>query len=187
MNLQAGKTVNHVHAVAFHLFGPVDVLLFVKTGFELNHRSHLFAAAARFEQILGDRRIASCAIQRLLNRDNVRITSSLLQKFKHAVERVIRMVDHDVMLADLVKAAVVRVKRLEHLRMVGRIFERGTILFHQTAEFRERERNSAAINLARKHVQMRVKKVLQTLRHAALNLKTNHRAETALFNIVTNR
>ena len=78
VDLEAGKTVHNVDTVAFHLFGPVNVLFFVETSFQFDDSGHLFAAAACFKQSLGNGRVAAAAVKRLLNCDNIRIQRGLL-------------------------------------------------------------------------------------------------------------
>ena len=149
MNFEAGKTVHNVHTVAFHFFSPVNVLLFVEPSLQLNDGGHLFAAATSFKKSLSNRRIAAAAVKRLLNSDNVRIQSCLLQEFQHAVKRVIRVVDKDVALADLVKAIAALFKSLRCLRMIGRILQRRAVNLHHAAEFGEGQRNTTAVELVR--------------------------------------
>ena len=78
VNLETGKTVHNVDTIAFHLFGPVNVLFFVETSFQFDDSCHLLAAAACLKQCLSNRRVTAAAIKRLLNCDNIRIQRGLL-------------------------------------------------------------------------------------------------------------
>ena len=51
VDLQTGKAVDDIDACTFKLFGPVDVLLFVKARLEFDHDRHLLAARTTGESL----------------------------------------------------------------------------------------------------------------------------------------
>ena len=55
VDLQAGKPVNHMHALAFQRASPFDIALFVEARLQLYHHSHLLAAVDGLQQRIYDR------------------------------------------------------------------------------------------------------------------------------------
>lgn len=184
--LRPGEAVDDVDAGGFELFGPVDVLLFVKAGLELHDGRYLLAEAAGFEKASHDGRIAAAAVKRLLDGDDVRVGCGLLQEVEHAAEGLVRVVEHQVALADRSKRVGVELERGGERRMEGRILECGTVDPAEPHEFAEGERHLRLEHLIGARAEMLDEEVLQALRHAALKLKAHDGAEAALLDVVAN-
>ena len=65
------------------------------------------ARLGRRDQRVDDRRLLARAVQSLLDRDDVGVVRGLFQEGEHDVERLVRMVDDDVLGADRGEAVAV--------------------------------------------------------------------------------
>ena len=84
----------------------MDVVFFVKAGFQLYQNCYLFAVFRRFNQRSDDRRVAADTIQGLLNSKNIFVRGSLSDEIYHRLEGFIRVVNHPVFLLNDVKKIV---------------------------------------------------------------------------------
>ena len=101
MRFEADDAVDHVHAGAFQLARPHDVRVFIEACFDFDERKHLLAGMGGVNQRVDDRRIAGCAVQRLLDGEHLRIGCCLREERLHGGrEGVIGVVQQDVALAD---------------------------------------------------------------------------------------
>ena len=100
VGLQLDEAVHDLHAGAFQVARPFDVGFLVEAGFQLDHRRHRLAGFDRILQRLDDRRGLAGAVERPFDRHHVRIGGRLLQELQHHVERLVGVVDDDVLLAD---------------------------------------------------------------------------------------
>ena len=78
MRLQPDQPINHMAAGFFQLLRPLDIIFLVKTRFQLNEDQDLFPGLRRRRQRGNNRRLPADAVERLLNRQNVRIARRLL-------------------------------------------------------------------------------------------------------------
>ncbi len=100
VRLELEKAVDHLDASAFEIARPFDVGLLVEAGLQLDHDRHRLAGLGRVFQRLDDRRALARAVERPFDRHDVGIGGRLLQELEHDVEGLVRVVDHDVLLAD---------------------------------------------------------------------------------------
>ena len=102
MSLETDEAVDDVHAGFLELLAPVDVVLLVESCLDLDECEHLLAVARCFDQGLDDGRVTARAVEGLLDGEHVRVDGRLLEEELHARgERVVGMVDEDVLLAHL--------------------------------------------------------------------------------------
>ena len=101
MRLETHHAVHHLRAHRFERFSPVDVGLFVKTCFELDHRQHLFAPAHGLAQQIQHLGIGAGAVDGLLDGQHMRVVDGLAQKSQDAIKALKRLVDEHVALAQL--------------------------------------------------------------------------------------
>ena len=100
VGLELDEAVDHLDARAFQIARPFDVGFLVEAGLELDHRGHGLAGVGRLFQRLDDRRGLARAVERPFDRHDVGIGGGLLQELQHDVERFVRVMDDDVLLAD---------------------------------------------------------------------------------------
>ena len=79
---------------------PANVALFVKPCLEFHQHRHLFAGLCGSEQRFDHRRITAYAVQRLFDREYLRVMSGSQQECLHRGERIVRMVQEDIPPAD---------------------------------------------------------------------------------------
>ena len=100
MRLQPEHAVDDLRPDLLQLLRPVDVGFLVEAGEQLDDDGDFLAAARRLDQRLHQHRVHAGAIDRLLDRDDVGIVGGPADEFDDRVERLERMVQQDVVLAD---------------------------------------------------------------------------------------
>ncbi len=98
--LSPTQPVDHMDALAFQRPRPFDVALFVEARFQLHQHRHLLAVFDRLQQRLHDGRIPPHPIKRHLDGEHIRIVGRFLQQIHHRLERLIRMMQQPVFVAD---------------------------------------------------------------------------------------
>ena len=101
MRLEPDQPVDDVRAGPLQLARPDDVRLFVEASLDLDEDHDLLAAFGRPDERLDERRVTGRAVQRLLDRQDVRVVRGLGDEPLHGRgERLVRVVDQDVAGAD---------------------------------------------------------------------------------------
>ena len=91
------QAVDDVAARLLELAGPADVGLLVEAGLDLDDHQHLLAGLGGVDQGVDDRRVTGGAVERLLDRQHVRVGRGLLEEALHRRgERVVGMVEQYV-------------------------------------------------------------------------------------------
>ena len=75
VGLHIEEAVHDVHAGLLKLPGPADVRFLVKSCLKFNQRCHMLAGLSRVGQRLHDRRVTAGSIQRLFDRQDLRVLS----------------------------------------------------------------------------------------------------------------
>src|SRR5262249_6899703 len=100
MHLEAGNTVRHVDALTFERPCPFDVILLVAPCLEFHQYRDLRLLIPRVREHCDDRAVSPNAIECLLDGQYGRIGAARLDEIDDRRERVIRMMQQDVPLAD---------------------------------------------------------------------------------------
>jgi len=100
MGFQADEAIDHVNAGFLHLFGPGDVVGFIKAGLEFNKNGHLFFVVSGGDQSIEDRGIAAGAVQGHFDGEYRGIGGGVLEEGDDGGEAFVGMVEQDVPLAD---------------------------------------------------------------------------------------
>ena len=109
VNLHVGEAVDDVHPRLFQGARPVDVAALVEARLQLDHTHDLLAVLRRLDERRRDRRVVARAVDRRLQRDDLRIRGRSLQEcFDARPEGVVRVVDDDVPARDLLEEIVAR-------------------------------------------------------------------------------
>ena len=128
VRLEFDEPEHDLHAGAFEVARPADVGFFVKPRLEFDQRGDRLAGFGRFGKRAHDRAVGRGAVERLLDRDDIRIARRLGQELHHHVERFIRVMNDQVLLTDRRKAiAGVIADTLGKARIVRHEFKIGTI------------------------------------------------------------
>ena len=78
MGLELDEAIDDLRTGSFEIPRPTDVSLFVKARLEFNERGDRLAGLRRFNQGSHDRAVGRCAIERLLDGDDIRIVRRLV-------------------------------------------------------------------------------------------------------------
>ena len=101
VGLDLDQTVHHADAGLFELVRPLDVPLLVESRFELDEDEDFLPALDGPRQRVDDPRASPGPVQRQLDRRHVRVVCRLDQQPLHRrLERVVRVVDQDVVLGE---------------------------------------------------------------------------------------
>ena len=121
MRLQVDEAVHHLHAGPLQVARPADVALLVEARLELDQGRHRLAGLGRLDQCRHDRAAVAGAVERLLDRDHVRVARRLLHELNHHLEALVGVVDDEVLLADGGEAVAAEIlDPLGKARRVGR-------------------------------------------------------------------
>src|SRR4029077_9753934 len=115
VGLQAHDPVNHVNSGLLQGSRPLDIRRLVEARLQLNDDCNLLTTFSRLGKRSHNRGISTGAIECLLDRQNVRILSCLLNEIEHSLKALIRMVNQNRLTADLRKN-VFMVPRAEDCR-----------------------------------------------------------------------
>ena len=94
MYLQTRNTVYYMRSGFLQLLRPDYVVAFVKSGLQLHYDRYLFAVLRRLLQRGNHRRVTADPVQRLLYRQNIRITRRLVQHLQHRIKTLKRQHNH---------------------------------------------------------------------------------------------
>ena len=140
------------------------------------------AGLGRLDQRAHDRRIGRGAVERLLDRDDVRIARRLLQELHDDVEGFVRMVDDQILLADRREdIAAVIAHPFGMARHVGHEFEIGPVEPRQLRQLVHRQHAVDQEHLVVGGGQRALHERAQLFRHRRLDLEADHRSATAAF------
>ena len=78
----------------------MEVLLLVEAGLQLDDGGHRLAGFGGVDQRAHDRRLLARAVERLLDRHDVRVERRLPDELHHHLEAFVGVVDEDVLFAD---------------------------------------------------------------------------------------
>ncbi len=107
VRLELDEAIDDVHARVFQIARPADIGRLVKAGLELDDGGHRLARLYRLLESLHDGAVARGAVERPLDGHHVGIGHGLAQVLHDDVERLVGVVDDDVLLAHRGKAIAV--------------------------------------------------------------------------------
>ena len=124
MSLQFHEAEHDLHAGAFEIARPADIGFLVEARLEFDQRGDRLAGFGSIDQRADDRAVVRGAVQRLLDGDDIGIDGGLAQELHDDVERLVWVVDDDVLLADRREAVAAMVAdAFGKTRIVGREFQ----------------------------------------------------------------
>ena len=128
VRLQIGEAVDDVDAVRLQPLGPQDVVPLVESRLQLDEHGDLLAGFGRGDEQRNERRIRADAVQRHLDRDDVRVLHRRTKERLDRGERLERVMDQDVLVADLVEDHLgILVGAPEAVRRERRVLQLGTM------------------------------------------------------------
>ena len=99
MGLVAHEPVDDMDPGLLELLRPLDVVRLVETRLELDEGRHLLVVARSLDQRPHDRGVSARPVERLLDRDDLRVPGRLLDEVDDRGEGVVRVVEQHVLLA----------------------------------------------------------------------------------------
>nr|CEL15387.1 hypothetical protein [Kibdelosporangium sp. MJ126-NF4] len=191
VRLEPDQAVHHVHARLLQCPRPLDVRLLVEPRLDLDQRDDLLARFGRVDQRVHNGRITRCSVERLLDREHVRVAGRLLDETLHTRrERVVRVMHQHVALPQRGEHALGRLVLGE--RRVRRGHERGVLevlAVHgmQLPQARQVQQPVDDHDVVRVHFQLTQQQLLHVLAHVAGDLQPDRRTEAALRQLALQR
>ncbi|PAV67574.1 hypothetical protein WR25_22199 [Diploscapter pachys] len=146
----------------------------------LDHRRHRFARLRRGDQRVDDGRLLAGAVQRLLDRDDVRVCRRLLQEGEHHIKGFVRVVDDDVLRPDRRETIAAEfADALGKARHERQEFEVRPVLVDYHVEVADAEQVAAFGDDRIRPAQFVAQHVGQRIGHARFQLQPDHAAATA--------
>ena len=183
MRLEADEAVDHVHARLLQCARPLDVGLFVEARLDLDERDDLLAGLGGVDERVDDRGVAGRAVQRLLDRQHVRVGGGLLDEALHARgERVVRVVHQHVAVAQRREDALGCLAFAERRRGGGherRVLELGPVDAVDLPQRRQVEQPGHLDDVAGVDVELAQQQLEHVLGHVVGDLEAHRRAEPA--------
>ncbi len=193
VRLQSDDAVYDVHTRALELARKCDVRVLVEARLEFDEREHLLAGVRGVDERVDDRRVARRAVERLLDREHLRVGCCLREERLHrSGERVVRVVQQDVALADR-REDVLRTARLDLCDLaVRRRHERAELEVRpvDAAELEQHgrvERGGQAVDLLRRHAHLVGEQLREERRGLVRDLQADRRPEAAAQQLLFNR
>ena len=181
VRLEADEAVDHVGALALQRLGPADVALLVEARLELDEDGDVLAVGRRLHELLDGRRVATAAVQRLLDGQHVRIVGGGAQELDHRVERVVGMVEQHVAVADggeELGSFEPRERRRDRLHERG-VLELGPVDGAGAPEAAEAEGRAHRVDVGLAQLEVLAQDVAHALRHRLVDGDADDGAEAA--------
>ncbi len=110
VHLETGDPEQHLYTVLREGLGPVDVGGLVEPGGEFHHREYLLAVLHRVDQRVDDAGIPRDTVQADLDLADMGVQGGRFQQVDHVVERVVGVVQEDILVPDRVEDTLVLVQ-----------------------------------------------------------------------------
>ncbi len=129
VRLETDHAVDHYRTGRLQAAGQLQVGLFVEPRTQLDHRRDFLAVARGINQRIDNFRVGAGAVQGLTNRQHVRVFRGLTQQIDDRGERLERVQQQDVLLADHAEDVLAVLQQFRDLRR-----ERQVLQFALTVE-----------------------------------------------------
>ncbi len=120
VGLEADHAVDHHGTGLLQAAGQLQVGFLVKARPQLDHHGHFLAVTGGIDQRVDDLGVGPGAVQRLLDRQHVRVLRGLTQQVDHRAEGLVGMLQQDVLLADRLEQVVGARQHAREARTEGR-------------------------------------------------------------------
>ena len=168
----------------FQLFGPMDIVFFVKPRLQLHKHGYLFPVFRRFDQRCNNRGIAADAVKRLLDCQNVWIVGCRFDKAQHTVKAFIWVMHHAVSFTNCLKNVVIAIKICRRRNRYNRLKTKMVTTVNPCKLRQECEVKGTGllINLLRLYIEHINQKVFQLTVALSVNFQTHRLAAFSFFN-----
>ncbi len=188
VGLQTEHAVDDLRAGLLQPLGPVDVRLLVETGEQLDDDGDFLAPASRLDQRVHQHRIDAGAIDGLLDCDHVGIVAGLPDELDDRVERLIRMMQQDVVLPDRGQDVGLIAQPLRCAGHERRILEFGPVrLVDQRRQAGEIDRTVATIQIGLLQLELLQQQIGERRRAVGSDFEPHGEAELPLRQLALQR
>ena len=123
VGLEADHAVDHHRTGRLQTAGQLQVGLFVEPRAQFDHRGDFLAVTRRIHQRIDDFRVGAGAVQGLAHRQYVRVLGGLAQQVDHRGERLERVQQQDVLLADHAENVLAVLQQFRDLRRERQVLQ----------------------------------------------------------------
>src|SRR5262245_2387090 len=187
MGLQPDQAVDDVDAGLLKSRRPLDVRLFVEAGLEFDQHCDLFAVLGGLDQRFDYRRILAHAVERLFDRQHARVARGLAQEFDHRRERLVRVVEQNVLVAygvEDVFSGTQRRRRGRRERLVLQLRQVELVERHQVGDVQWAVNR---VNVLLLHLQRMAQQLDHVRAHSGGDLQPHAEAEAAVAHLLLDR
>ena len=135
------KAVDNLAAGLLQPFGPVDVVLLVETGAQLDQHGHILAVFCGRAQVFNQLGLARETVDRDADGDNVRVACGLADHLQERLHGFIRIGKQDVLFERRLEQALPSGQHARLLWRERRVGKRSALLFRQVLAQAERIRH----------------------------------------------
>ena len=175
VSFKAYQTINYMAPGFFKLLRPYDIVLFIKSSFQLYQYGNLLTILRRLRKRCNDRRISADTVQRLFDSQNIRIFRCLAHKIYNRIKTHIRMMEKYITLTNHLKDIFVILKLRYRCRLVSRslinIKPLCPVYFHKHGKI---QRSVDFKNICLFDVKFHLQNLQQTFIRLILYFQANH-------------
>jgi len=188
MRLEAEHTVDDLGTRAFQLLGPIDVRFLVEPCEQFDDHADLLTAAGCVEERLHQNRLDARPVNRLLDRNDVRVLRRAPDEIDDDLERLIRMMQQDVRRLDGGEQVGRAAQALRQTRDESSVLEPFEIdLIDKRGEAGHVHRSMAAVEVGVGERELFEKQARERRRAIVRNLEANGRRELSLPQLALDR
>src|SRR5262245_27181839 len=187
VGLQPDQTVDDVDAGFFKSLRPLDVRLFVEARLEFDQHRHLFAVLGGLDQRFDYRRILAHAVERLFDRQHVRVASGLAQEFDHRREGLVGVMEHDVLMTYGVEDVFARAQRRRRGRRERLVFQLRQVELVERHQVGDVQGAVNRVNVLLIHFQRMAQQLDHVRAHPGGDLQPYAEAEAAVAHLLLDR
>lgn len=186
VGLEANHTVNHHRTGRLQTAGQLQVGFFVKTRTQFDDRRHFLAVTRGIHQRIDDLGVGTGAVQRLAHSENVRVFGGLTQQVDHRGERLERVQQEDVLLADHAEDVFAVLQQFRDLRSERRVLQlRMAVQTGDAEQPRQVDRAVDLIQLALTQVELLEQVIREMFRAGVSDFQTYRIAVTTREQLAT--
>src|SRR5205823_6421153 len=188
VRFQSDHAIDNVRARFFQLTSPANISGLIKAGAQFDQSGDLFAIIGSLDQRLDYGRITAGAIERNLDRQNLRIGGGTLDKADNGIETFVRMMQQNILFAhDLENVGLRRQGRIG-CGLERPIFQLGEgVVRHQWHEMSHRERAIELVKIGLLQIEKGEEQVAEIWWTIRFHFKPNGIAATGTPQFLLNR
>ena len=182
VGFKAHHAVDHLGTDGLQHLGPVDIRFLVKAGLQLDNDHHLFAPAHRLPQQIHHLRIGPGAVNRLLDRQHLRVVHGFAQELQKQVKAFKGLMDQHVAFLQAGKHGRRFTQPVQALRLVDRETQaRPFSQINQLAQAHQIDRALGVVRGAGRQIELLQQEFAQGLGTFGRHLQAHRLPEIAVY------